>query len=70
MNSYGWTPPTFRDERYHPYYGGRGGKYRYRMYAIVDPEASPDDPTSKGDYVRFLWKLGYGEKSCCYCLFN
>ena len=62
-NSYGWTRPPFRnDERYHPHYGGRGGKYRYRMYAIVDPEASPDDASSKGDCARFLRKLGYGER--------
>ena len=62
-NSYGWTRPPFDvDERYHPHYGGRGGKYRYRMYAIVDPEASPDDASSKGDCARFLRKLGYGER--------
>lgn len=79
-NSYGWTPP-FHDasnddnKQYYPYYGGQGGKYRYRMYAIVDPEASPNDPSSKGDCARFLQKLGYGEyllvyKHGCSCLEN
>lgn len=44
-----------------PLYGGKGGRYRYRMYAIVDPEASPEDPSTKGDCARYLQKLGYGE---------
>lgn len=67
-NSYGWTPikeqidqSTIQDfdEQKWPLYGGHGGRYRYRAYVFVDPEASPNDPSAKGDCARYLQKLGY-----------
>ncbi|KAL7514906.1 hypothetical protein ACHAXN_012180 [Cyclotella atomus] len=58
-NSYGWTSLKEQMDESWPLYGGNGGRYRYRAYVIVDPEASPNDPSKKGDCARYLQKLGY-----------
>mmetsp|Transcript_15583 Transcript_15583/g.32911 ORF Transcript_15583/g.32911 Transcript_15583/m.32911 type:complete len:678 (+) Transcript_15583:67-2100(+) len=69
-NSYGWVPmeDQIRDSENaqhmdenvdRPLYGGRGGKYRYRAYVIVDPAASPQNEGRSGECARFLQKIGY-----------
>eukprot|EP00970_Alexandrium_tamarense_P015227 scaffold4900_cov193-Alexandrium_tamarense.AAC.4 len=58
-NSYGWTPMQQNGDEKWPKYGGQGGRYRYRAYVIVDPEASPLNPSRSGECARALQKLGY-----------
>ena len=67
-NSHGWIPTaaggnntstTAAPSITRPRYGGKGGRYRYRAYAFVDPAASPDIPGSGGDCARFLRAIGY-----------
>jgi len=42
-----------------PLYGGEGGRYRFRAYVIVDPNASPQNIGKSGECARFLRKIGY-----------
>ncbi|KAL7434019.1 hypothetical protein ACHAXH_002218, partial [Discostella pseudostelligera] len=68
-NSYGWDPTLLQQQHanddkqdgdeYVPLYGGKGGRYRYRAYVIVDPAASPSVKGAKGDCARYLQKIGY-----------
>ena len=61
-NSHGWIPMAkqLTDITSSPRYGGEGGRYRYRVYVIVDPKASPDNPDeASGACARFLHKIGY-----------
>lgn len=67
-NSYGWTPmqeqssslPDFHgDPSLWPKYGGKGGRYRYRAYVIVDPMASPNLEGRQGDCARFMQSIGW-----------
>ena len=67
-NSYGWVPiqqqmneegENAKGDNMQPKYGGKGGRYRYRAYVIVDPAASPDNKWKRGECARYLQKLGY-----------
>ncbi|KAL7459608.1 hypothetical protein ACHAWC_011464 [Mediolabrus comicus] len=69
-NSWGWTPmqeqssslPDFDYETAAtawPKYGGRGGRYRYRAYVIVDPMASPNIQGRVGDCARYMQSIGW-----------
>ena len=44
-----------------PKYGGKGGRYRFKAYVIVDPSASPNGKDSKisGQCSRILQMMGY-----------
>ena len=59
-NSYGWKG-VVGDNSSWPMYGGRGGRYRYRAYAIVTHDTSPENPTRRSVCAQLLRKLGYGE---------
>lgn len=64
-NSHGWIPMQEQssssqfDSSVWPKYGGKGGRYRYRAYVIVDPAASPTIKGKNGDCARFLQSIGY-----------
>ncbi|KAL3760827.1 hypothetical protein ACHAWU_007893 [Discostella pseudostelligera] len=69
-NSYGWDPNLLQQlkdanddkqdgDKDAPIYGGKGGRYRYRAYVIVDPSASPSIKGAKGECARYLQKIGY-----------
>ena len=49
------------DDSIWPRYGGQGGRYRFKAYVIVDPDASTKnrDNASSGECSRILQKLGY-----------
>jgi len=46
-----------------PNYGGNGGRYRYRAYVILNPDASPKNEANKdnnsGDCAKILENMGY-----------
>ncbi|KAL7471909.1 hypothetical protein ACHAXS_012214 [Conticribra weissflogii] len=59
-NSFGWVPFQNVDPSAWPNYGGRGGRYRFRAYVIIDPEASSKhNEKDSGECARVLQKLGY-----------
>ena len=66
-NSHGWIPMQLQsssssvdfDPSLWPKYGGKGGRYRYRAYVIVDPMASPTIKSRSGDCARFLQSIGW-----------
>mmetsp|Transcript_11307 Transcript_11307/g.22577 ORF Transcript_11307/g.22577 Transcript_11307/m.22577 type:complete len:680 (-) Transcript_11307:88-2127(-) len=64
-NSYGWIPMQSQsdsvdfDSSLWPKYGGKGGKYRYKAYVIVDPQASPTIKDKHGDCARFMQSIGW-----------
>jgi len=70
-NSYGWIPINEQikmdsspsqnfDPGAWPNYGGKGGRYRFRAYVIIDPEASSKhNEKDSGECARVLQKLGY-----------
>lgn len=66
-NSYGWIPIEAQydigkvpiGDLKGTKFGGHGGRYRYRAYVVVDPQATPHNSNSHGSCARYLQKIGY-----------
>ncbi|KAL7471908.1 hypothetical protein ACHAXS_012213, partial [Conticribra weissflogii] len=61
--SIGNDPTNNFDTNSWPNYGGNGGRYRYRAYVILNPDASPKNEVNKdnnsGNCAKILEKMGY-----------